>query len=57
MKWEKNKKERIAIITIVVAVLVVINLASCATQQSYPPTSPEAHTKNFIQALFENPFK
>ena len=57
MKIKKNKKEHIAIITIVVMVLVVISLTSCATQQSYPPTSPEAHTKNFIQALFENPFK
>ena len=56
MRYELQKKYSAVTKGFVIAFITMV-LSSCSTPQDYPPTSPEAHTKNFLQALFENPVK
>ena len=37
--------------------LICVLLSSCAADRSVQATTPEAHTKSFLQNLFENPVK
>jgi len=39
-----------------IIIYCAITATSCANQQ-LRPNSPEEHTKNFTEALLENPFK